>query len=198
MWADSGLGSCQVGDAGRSFRGPRLIEWAGSVQGFSPADSSWDCHVCGSSLLGCHRARWAGSGDATPRTWSGPGEVAAIRGLWRPAPSALTTSPDRPSARGRFHTRREIGAHGLRRPHRQPARDPRTAIAGWIAAGPFAAYGCVFLIVFIETGVVFFPFLPETPALCLGVLRAGRRVQHLPPCSASPGRPRSSATSATS
>ena len=38
--------------------------------------------------------------------------------------------------------------------------DPRTAIASWIAAGPFAAYGFVFLIVFIETGVVFFPFLP--------------------------------------
>lgn len=38
--------------------------------------------------------------------------------------------------------------------------DPRTAIASWIAAGPLMAYGCVFLIVFIETGVVFFPFLP--------------------------------------
>ncbi|MGI6231191.1 MAG: VTT domain-containing protein [Tractidigestivibacter sp.] len=38
--------------------------------------------------------------------------------------------------------------------------DPRGAIAGWIAAGPLMAYGCVFLIVFIETGVVFFPFLP--------------------------------------
>ncbi|MDO4405101.1 MAG: VTT domain-containing protein [Atopobiaceae bacterium] len=39
-------------------------------------------------------------------------------------------------------------------------RDPRAAIASWIAAGPLAAYGFVFLIIFIETGVVFFPFLP--------------------------------------
>ena len=38
--------------------------------------------------------------------------------------------------------------------------DPKTAIAGWIAAGPVVAYGFIFLIVFIETGVVFMPFLP--------------------------------------
>ena len=32
-------------------------------------------------------------------------------------------------------------------------RDPRAAIAGWIAAGPVTAYGFVFLIIFVETGV---------------------------------------------
>lgn len=39
-------------------------------------------------------------------------------------------------------------------------RDPRSAIAAWIAAGPLVAYGGVFLIIFIETGVVLLPFLP--------------------------------------
>ena len=39
-------------------------------------------------------------------------------------------------------------------------RDPRAFIAAQIAAGPVAAYGFVFAIIFIETGVVFFPFLP--------------------------------------
>ncbi|MBR1828346.1 MAG: VTT domain-containing protein [Atopobiaceae bacterium] len=39
-------------------------------------------------------------------------------------------------------------------------RDPRGFIASAIAMGPRVAYGFVFLVIFIETGVVFFPFLP--------------------------------------
>ena len=40
-------------------------------------------------------------------------------------------------------------------------RDPRAAIAGWIIAlGPVWVYTPLFFIVFIETGLVFFPFLP--------------------------------------
>ena len=40
-------------------------------------------------------------------------------------------------------------------------QDPRGAIAGWIIAlGPIWVYTPLFIIVFIETGLVFFPFLP--------------------------------------
>ena len=39
--------------------------------------------------------------------------------------------------------------------------DPRGAIAGWIVTlGAVWVYTPLFLIVFIETGLVFFPFLP--------------------------------------
>ena len=39
-------------------------------------------------------------------------------------------------------------------------KDPRTAIASWIAMGVAPTLGFRFLIVFIATGVVFFPFQP--------------------------------------
>ena len=39
--------------------------------------------------------------------------------------------------------------------------DPRAFIAGWIITlGPIWVYSPLFLIVFVETGLVFFPFLP--------------------------------------
>lgn len=40
-------------------------------------------------------------------------------------------------------------------------KDPRAFIAGWIITlGPIWVYTPLFLIVFVETGLVFFPFLP--------------------------------------
>ena len=89
-----------------------------------------------------------GLGGAKFRTWSGPGG-SSHKG---PLTSALAYP-------GHFGVLK--GAMGFVEFILSLLRDPRGAIAGWIIAlGPIWVYTPLFLIVFIETGLVFFPFLP--------------------------------------
>ncbi len=93
-----------------------------------------------------------GLGGAKFRTWSGPG------GSSHKGP--LTSAPAYP---GYFCMYTEIKGSGINMIDFfvNLLRDPRAAIAGWIIAfGPIWVYTPLFLIVFVETGLVFFPFLP--------------------------------------
>lgn len=104
-----------------------------------------------------------GLGGATFRTWSGPG------GSSHKGP--LTSAHAYPTRSSRM-LRRPFGRRFSYMPEERPAleiiqffvdllSDPRGAIAGWIMTlGPVWVYTPLFLIVFVETGLVFFPFLP--------------------------------------
>ena len=107
-----------------------------------------------------------GRGGAMFRTWSGPG------GSSHKGP--LASAPAYP---GYFHVRFRFGGLPAGRTRFliegyccsmeiidffvNLLSDPRGAIAGWIITlGPVMVYTPLWLIVFVETGLVFFPFLP--------------------------------------
>lgn len=103
-----------------------------------------------------------GWGGAKFRTWSGPGG-SSHKGPLTSAP-AYSRCFDVAARRARALPSRYVHT---RKAHMDIIdffvnllSDPRGAIAGWIATLGAGAYLPIFLIVFVETGVVIMPFLP--------------------------------------
>lgn len=91
-----------------------------------------------------------GMGGDMFRTWSGPG------GSSHKGP--LTSAP---TYSGHFCVLNVRSLMGIIDFFVNLLKDPRGQIAAWIIAlGPVWVYTPLFLIVFVETGLVFFPFLP--------------------------------------
>ena len=88
------------------------------------------------------------------------------------------TPPSRPRSAGMFSPK---GIMGIIEFFINLLKDPRGFIASWIVAlGPIWVYSPLFLIVFVETGLVFFPFLPGDSLLfAAGVFSAEGGGLHL-------------------